>query len=97
MPAYMIAQVEITDPEAFKAYQARVPDTLKPYGGRYIVRGGETVVLEGDMPFPRIVVIEFPTLDQAKAWHASDDYAEPLAMRQASADSVLIAVDGYGG
>jgi len=97
MPAYMIAQVNITDPEAFKAYQARVPDTLKAYGGKYIVRGGETAVLEGDMPYPRIVVIEFPSLDQAKAWHASDEYAEPLAMRQASADSVLIAVDGYDG
>ncbi len=97
MPAYMIAQVNITDPEAFKKYQARVPETLKPYGGTYIVRGGETTVLEGEMPYPRIVVIAFPSLDQAKAWHASDAYAEPLAIRQASADSVLIAVDGYDG
>lgn len=97
MPAYMIAQVNVKDAEAFEAYRARVPETLKPFGGKYIVRGGDMAVLEGDLPFQRIVVIEFPTLEQAKAWHASDAYAEPLAMRQAAADSILVAVDGYDG
>lgn len=54
-------------------------------------------VLEGDMPFPRVVVIEFPDIDSIKRWHASEEYAGPLAMRQASSDGVLIGVDGYDG
>lgn len=95
MTAYMIAQVDVTDPEQFEAYRALVPDTLKKYGGRYIVRGGEMAVLEGDMAYPRVVVIAFPDLDAIKRWHASGEYAGALAMRQASADSVLIGVEGY--
>lgn len=95
MTAYMIAQVDVNDPEKFEAYRALVPGTLEKYGGRYIVRGGETAVLEGEMPFPRIVVIEFPDLDAIRRWHASEEYAGPLALRQASADSVLIGVEGY--
>lgn len=95
MTAYMIAQVDVTEPEKFEAYRALVPDTLAKYGGKYIVRGGETAVLEGEMPFQRIVVIEFPDLDAIKRWHASEEYAGPLAMRQASANSVLIGIEGY--
>jgi uncharacterized protein (DUF1330 family) len=97
MTAYMIAQVDVTDPEKFDAYRALVPGTLEKYGGKYIVRGGDMAVLEGDMPFPRVVVIQFPDLDSIKRWHASEEYAGPLAMRQASSDSVLIGVDGYDG
>ncbi len=94
MTAYMIAQVDVTDPEKFEAYRALVPGTLEKYGGEYIVRGGEMAVLEGDMAYPRVVVIKFPDLDAIKRWHASEEYAMPLKMRQASADSVLIGVEG---
>ena len=95
MTAYMIAQVDVTDPEKFEDYRALVPDTLNKYGGKYIVRGGEMAVLEGEMAYPRVVVIAFPDLDAIKRWHASEEYAGALAMRQASADSVLIGVEGY--
>jgi len=97
MTAYMIAQVDVTDPEKFEAYRALVPATLEKYGGKYIVRGGEMAVLEGDMRFPRVVVIAFPDLEAIKRWHASEEYAGALAMRQASSDSVLIGVEGYDG
>lgn len=97
MTAYMIAQVDVRDPELFDKYRALVPGTLAKYGGEYIVRGGEMAVLEGDMPFPRVVVIKFPTFEDAKNWHASEEYKGPLEMRQAASDGILIAVDGYDG
>lgn len=97
MTAYMIAQVDVKDAEKFEAYRALVPDSLKPFGGEYIVRGGEMVVLEDQQPFDRVVVIKFPDLESAKAWHASEEYAEAKAMRQAAATSRLILVDGYDG
>ncbi len=97
MTAYVIAQVDVHDPEKFEEYRALVPATLAKYGGEYIVRGGEMAVLEGDMPYPRVVVIRFDDIEAAKRWHASEEYKGPLAMRQASANSVLVAVDGYDG
>jgi len=97
MTAYMIAQVDVHDPELFEKYRALVPGTLAKYGGEYIVRGGDMAVLEGDMPFPRIVVIKFPTFEDAKNWHASEEYKGPLEMRQAASTGILVAVDGYDG
>ena len=97
MSAYMIAQVDVQDAEKFEAYRALVPDSLKPFGGEYIVRGGDMVVLEDQQPFDRIVVIKFPNMERAKAWHASDEYAEAKTLRQASAISRLVLVDGYDG
>lgn len=97
MSAYMIAQVDVKDAEKFEEYRALVPDSLKPFGGEYIVRGGEMVVLEDQQPFDRVVVIKFPDMESAKAWHDSDEYAEAKAMRHASAVSRAILVDGYDG
>ena len=68
MAAYVIVQVDVTDPDTFDTYRAQVPATLEPFGGAYIVRGGAMEVLEGDWPVPRCVVIEFPDLESAKAW-----------------------------
>ncbi|MEK9673396.1 MAG: DUF1330 domain-containing protein [Rhodospirillaceae bacterium] len=94
MPAYLIAQINITDPETFKEYQALVPATIEAFGGRYLVRGGEQVALEGELRSSRTVILEFPDMAAAKAWHASDMYERPLALRQASADGHLMLVDG---
>jgi uncharacterized protein (DUF1330 family) len=68
MKGYIIADVEIHDPEAYEDYRAVVPATLEPYGGRFIVRGGETEMLEGDWQPRRIVVLEFDSPEQARAW-----------------------------
>ena len=94
MAAYVIAQIEITDPVAFEEYRREVPPTLVRYGGRFIVRGGESDTLEGDWQPKRLVVLEFPDRATAKAWWSSHDYAAPKALRQRSARSQLLIVDG---
>lgn len=94
MTAYVIAQIDITDPTVFAEYQALVPATIAAFGGEYLVRGGAQVALEGDAPSSRTVVIRFPDMAAARAWHASPEYEKPLAIRQASATGTLMLVDG---
>jgi len=94
MAAYVIAQIDVTDPDIFKQYQALVPATISAYGGEYLVRGGAQVALEGDARSSRTVVLRFPDMAAAKAWHASPDYEKPLAIRQASAKGTLLLVEG---
>ena len=94
MSAYIIVHVEVTDPEVFEAYRAQVPATLAPFGGEYVVRGGAMEVLEGEQIAPRIVVLKFPDMDKAKAWHASAEYEGPKAMRYASANARMVVVEG---
>ncbi len=95
MPAYVIAQVEVTDPEKFAKYGAQVPATIAQYGGRYLVRGGETQAIEGDWAPPRVVVLEFPSMDQLKKWYDSDEYKPLIALRQQSAKTHLSFVEGF--
>lgn len=95
MAAYVIVDVEIIEAESYEAYRRRVPATLEPYGGRFLVRGGEYETLEGDWRPERIVVIEFPDVERAKAWHASPGYQEILPIRQQHArTNFLIVVEG---
>jgi uncharacterized protein (DUF1330 family) len=72
-----------------------VPATLTPYGGRFVIRGGKSEVLEGDWHPKRIVVLEFRDFNRAREWWASQEYAAPKAMRQRNAMTNLIVVDGY--
>lgn len=94
MAAYIVIQIEITDPETFETYRAQVPATLEPYGGEYIVRGGDMEILEGEWATPRCVILRFPDMDAAKAWHASAEYQGPKALRQAASKGNMIVVDG---
>ena len=94
MTAYVIAEVEVTDPEAYKAYQALVPPSLARHGGRFLARGGRTEPLEGAPPATRIVILEFESVDAAKRWYDSPDYSEALAIRKKSAKSRLFIVEG---
>ncbi len=94
MTAYVIAQIDIHDPETFKDYQALVPATIAQYGGEYLVRGGDQEALEGDARSSRTVVLRFPDMAAARAWHAAPEYAKPLALRQAAATGTLLLVDG---
>ncbi len=77
MPAYVIAEVSIHDPEEYEDYKKLTPLSIKPFDGKFIVRGGKTETLEGDWNPERIVVLEFPNLEKAKAWWNSDEYAPP--------------------
>lgn len=94
MAAYVIAQIEVTDPAQFEAYRQQVPATIAAYGGRYLVRGGESETLEGTWNPKRIVVLEFPDRATAKAWWSSQAYAPVKAIRVAAARTELIAIDG---
>ncbi|MEW6733480.1 MAG: DUF1330 domain-containing protein [Acidobacteriota bacterium] len=94
MPAYIVVNVEISDPVRYEEYRRLVAPTLEAYGGRYLVRGGQVEVLEGEWTPQRFVVVEFPSLEQAKAWWRSPEYAGPKAIRQASAHTDMIVVEG---
>ncbi len=94
MPAYLFANVEVTDPAGYEQYRQRVLATIEAFGGRYLVRGGATEVLEGDWTPKRMVILEFPDMVQLQAWYHSSEYRPLLALRQATANSTLIAVEG---
>jgi uncharacterized protein (DUF1330 family) len=94
MAAYIVVQVEVKDPVRYDRYKSLVPASLEKYGGRFIVRGGRTETLEGDWAPKRFVIVEFPSLERAKAWWSSQEYAEAKALRQATASSQMIVADG---
>lgn len=94
MPAYIIVEIEVTDPVGYEKYKNLAGATVEKYGGKYIVRGGKTEVLEGDWEPKRIVVLEFPSADRAKAWLNSEEYREPRKMRHATARTNMILVEG---
>ena len=94
MSAYVIVEVNVTDPQLFQEYAKRVPATIAAYGGKYLVRGGSVDSKEGGWTPKRVVVLEFPSMDQAQKWYHSAEYAPLLAMRLKAADSKLILVQG---
>jgi uncharacterized protein (DUF1330 family) len=94
MAAYAIAEVEVTDPAQFEEYRKLVPATIEKYGGRYLVRGGTVDGKEGGWNPKRLVVLEFPSMDAARRWYGSPEYAPVLAMRLKSARSRVVLVEG---
>lgn len=94
MAGYIIAEVNVTDPVRYEEYRAQVLATIQAYGGAFRVRGGKAEGLEGTPPAGRLVVIEFPSYEQAKAWYHSDEYAGPKALRQATSEGRVILVEG---
>jgi len=94
MPAYIIAEIEVTDPERYDEYRKLVPATLAAYGGRFVVRGGAAERLEGTQDPARIVIIEFDSVEQAKRWWSSEEYREAKALRQEAAEGRMIVVEG---
>ena len=94
MPAYVLAEIEITNPEGYKEYTTHVPATIAKYGGRFVVRGGKATTLEGEWPERRRVLIEFPSADAARKWFDSPEYEKPKAMRQANSKGRLLLLEG---
>jgi len=92
--AYLIAEVEITDPKAYEEYRKIVPATIAQYGGRYLVRGGALETKEGGWTPSRVVVLEFASMDQARKWYHSPEYAPALAIRTRAGKSKVILVEG---
>ena len=94
MTAYVIVDIEVTDPEGYKEYVKLAPEAVKLYGGKYIARGGPNETLEGDWHANRLVILEFPSTQQAKAWLDSPEYAPARAMRHQYARSNMVVVEG---
>jgi uncharacterized protein (DUF1330 family) len=94
MAAYVIADTDIKDHETYNEYKRQVAPLIARFGGRFLVRGGELSVLEGSWRPQRLVVIEFPSLEAARSWYNSPEYAPLLAMRQPAATDHLVAVEG---
>ena len=94
MAAYVIGEIEVTDPAAYEDYRRQVMAVVTKYGGRFIVRGGPVETLEGDWQPKRLVVLEFPSLEQARTWYHSPEYAPALALRLKAARSKVLLVEG---
>lgn len=92
--AYVIAEIEITNSEGYKAYAQLVPATVKQFGGEFIVRGGASEALEGDWPARRRVVIRFPSKEAARQWYDSPEYQPALKLRQANSNGRLLLIEG---
>jgi uncharacterized protein (DUF1330 family) len=97
MSAYVIVQVSVNDTERYELYKQMSPGTIAAYGGRFIVRGPKVETLEGTWAPLRLVVLEFPSVERAKEWWNSPEYAEAKALRQATASTQMIVVDGFAG
>jgi uncharacterized protein (DUF1330 family) len=94
MPAYVIANVNVQDAATFEEYRKQVPATIVKHGGRYIVRGGRVERVEGSWNPTRLVVLEFPSMEQARRWYDSEEYREPKALRMTCAMTDVVFADG---
>jgi len=95
IPAYLIARVEVTDWNQYRKYTDATPAIIERFGGKFIVRGGEVVTLEGPPETRRVVIIEFPTLERAKAFWHSKEYSEVRKLREGAAVGQFMTIDGY--
>jgi uncharacterized protein (DUF1330 family) len=94
MAAYVIVETDITDPEQYELYKAASPGAIAAGGGRFLARGGELAVLEGDWQPSRLVVLEFDDLDAAKRWYESEVYQQAKRLRDGAAHLRMVAVQG---
>ena len=94
MPAYIVVETDIHDPEQYELYKQASPPAVTAGGGRFIARGGELAVLEGDWRPQRLVLLEFPDLEAAKRFYESPEYQEAKRLREGAARLNMVAVDG---
>lgn len=94
MSAYVIGEIEVTDPALYEEYRKQVLAVVQKYGGRFIVRGGKVEPLEGGWAPKRVVALEFPSLEQAQKWYRSPEYAPLITLRQKASRGRLLIVEG---
>jgi uncharacterized protein (DUF1330 family) len=94
MPAYFIVDINVNDPAGMREYLEREPGTLAKYGGRYIVRGGKFEIVEGNWQPSRVVMLEFPNMEQAKRWYDCEECKEMKATRFKAATTDIVLVEG---
>jgi len=94
MAAYVIGEIEVTDEASYEDYRKQVLATVQKHGGRFIVRGGKVEALEGGWSPKRLVVLEFPSMQQLLTWYRSPEYAPLIKLRQKASRGKLVAVEG---
>lgn len=94
MTAYVVVDINVTDPVHYEDYKKLAAPTVELYGGKYIARGGKTETLEGNWLPNRLVILQFDTLKQAKSWHNSVEYGEAKSIRHETAISKMVVIDG---
>ncbi len=94
MKTYIIVDVKVTDPTRYEDYKKLTPASLLPYDGKFLVRGGQAETLEGSWKPGRVVVLEFPSAQKARAWWSSEGYAPAKALRQSASVTQMILVEG---
>jgi len=94
MAGYIVADIEITDPDEYQKYAQQTAATIERYGGKFLVRGGRSETLEGDWKTERLVILEFPSVEQAKKWYDSPEYSAIKGIRHRSAVSKMLLVHG---
>jgi uncharacterized protein (DUF1330 family) len=92
--AYIIALIDVTNPEGYEEYKSLAAASVEQFGGRYIARGGRREVLEGEVDSSRVALLEFPDMETVLRWYNSPEYQRAAAIRQANSESHLIAVEG---
>lgn len=95
MPAYVVVDIEVKDSAAYEAYKPLSADAVARFGGRFLVRGGACETLEGSWRPKRVVIMEFPSVARAKEWWSSPEYGPAKQIRQASAATEMIVVEGF--
>ena len=95
MPLYLIIDITIIDPDVYGEFVARVPAAVKKYGGRYLARSSEVSTMVGDWRPERIVLIEFENIDQVQEFFAAPEYQDLVTLREQSATTRAIIVEGY--
>lgn len=94
MTAYAIFDIAVSDPERYEEYKKLAPPTIAAFGGKYLTRGGKTEVLEGRWVPTRVVILEFPSAERAKAWLDSPEYRAARALRHSTATTNAVVVEG---
>jgi uncharacterized protein (DUF1330 family) len=97
MPAYVVVDIAVHDRERYEQYKQLAAPAVAAYGGRYLVRGGASETLEGGWKPSRFVILEFPDVEAGRAWWRSSEYGPAKALRQASADTAMVLVEGVPG
>jgi len=94
MTAYVIVEIEVTDPVRYEDYKKIAPAIVESFGGKYLARGGRTEALEGDWSPSRLVILQFDSVEQAKKWVNSPEYSEARKMRLSTTNSKMVVIEG---
>ncbi|RAI93777.1 DUF1330 domain-containing protein [Algoriphagus yeomjeoni] len=93
MPAFVIVEVDITDPEKYNAYKQLTPATVSAFGGKFVLRGNPVTVLEGEWDHERLVMLQFPTKEKAEAWYNSEGYQHAKSVREGAANAKFLLIE----